>query len=123
MTHECIHQELLQKHSLEITELDKEVQFKKEKIDLMQMKIDEMDKKIDKINENVNKIVLASTKADTDLELRLQTMETELKNVRQELKDKETEEDNRRNRQLVQLGLFFTAITIFLNILFKLLLK
>lgn len=118
-SHECIHQELIQKHSLEITELDKEVQFKKEKMDAMQMKIDEIDTKIDKINDNVNKIVLASTKADNNLELRLGTMETELRNVKQELKDKETEDNNRRNRQLVTLGLFLTAVTIGLNILFK----
>ena len=118
-SHECIHQELLQKHTLELTELEKEVEFKKEKMDAMQMKIDEIDTKIDKINDNVNKIVLASTKADNNLELRLGTMETELRNVKQELKDKETEEDNRRNRQLVTLGLFLTAVTIGLNILFK----
>ena len=114
-----MHEELLQKHSLEITELGKEVQFKKEKIDTMQMKIDEMDKKIDKINENVNKIVLASSQADNDLELRLQTMETELKNVKKELKDKEIENNNRGNRQLAVIGLFFTAITIGLNVIFK----
>jgi len=118
-SHECIHQELLQKHTLELTELEKEVEFKKEKMDAMQMKIDEIDTKIDKINDNVNKIVLASTKADNNLELRLGTMETELRNVKQELKDKETEDNNRRNRQLVTLGLFFTAVTIGLNILFK----
>lgn len=117
--HECIHQELLQKHSLELTELEKEVEFKKEKMDAMQMKIDEIDTKIDKINDNVNKIVLASTKADNNLELRLGTIETELRNVKQELKDKETEDNNRRNRQLVTLGLFLTAVTIGLNILFK----
>jgi len=117
--HECIHSELLQKHTLELTELEKEVEFKKEKMDAMQMKIDEIDTKIDKINDNVNKIVLASTKADNNLELRLGTMETELRNVKQELKDKETEDNNRRNRQLVTLGLFLTAVTIGLNILFK----
>lgn len=116
---ECIHDELIQEHSLQITELNKEVQFKKEKIDTMQIKIDEMDKKIDKISENVNKIVLASSKADTDLELRLKTAETEITQLKQELTNKETEENNRRNRQLVVIGLFFTAVTIGLNILFK----
>lgn len=115
----CLHEELLQNHSLELKELETEVKFKKEKIDSMQMKIDEMDKKIDKINENVNKIVLASSKADTDLELRLKTTETEITNLKQELKNKETEDNNRRNRQLVIIGLFFTAVTIGLNILFR----
>lgn len=116
--YECCHEQLLQDHSLKITELEKEVQFKKEKMDSMQMKIDEIDKKVDKINENVNKIVLASTQSDNYLELRLQANETEIKNLKEELSKKETENDNLINRRIAIIGLILTVVTIGINLIF-----
>ena len=109
--YECHHEELLNSHSLKLTELEKEVDFKREKIDTMQMKIDEMDKKIDKINENVNKIVLASTKGDQDLELRLKAIETELETNKQALQDNR----NRFTLIISVITIFFTALTFIFN--------
>ena len=109
----CHHEELLNTHSLKITELEKEIGFKKEKIDNLQMKIEEMDKKIDKINSNVNELVLASTKGDQDLELRLKAIETELETNKQAVQDN-------RNRFTVIISIitiFFTALTFIFNFL------
>ena len=79
----------------------------------------EMNAKIDAINNNVNELILWSKTGDTNLELRLKTTETELKNLKQELHDKDKQNNNRQNRQLTIIGLLFAAITIALNILFK----
>lgn len=113
--YECMHEEQLQNHSLKITELEKEVQFKKEKIDNLQMKIDEIDKKLDDLNDNVNKIVLASTKGDTDLELRLKTIET-----RQEAQEQARERDNQKYMRLIAaMTLLFAALTFVFNFIIK----
>ena len=106
------HEELLNSHSLKLTELEKEVQFKKEKLDAMQTKIDEMDKKIDKINENVNKIVLASTQADNDLDQRLNTIETRLDMQDKAIKDnKETSRDKySKLSTYIAIGMFILTI-------------
>lgn len=113
--HDCFHEELIQSNNLRIVELDKEVQFKKEKIDNLQMKIDEIDKKIDDLHDNVNKIVLASTKGDTDLELRLKTIET-----RQEAQEKTRERDNQKYMRLIAaMTLLFAALTFVFNFIIK----
>ena len=87
----------------------------------MELKEDlkEINRKIDAINENINKLMLNSKTGDTDLELELQTIKTELKNLKQELHDKDKQNNNRQNRQLTIIGLVFALITIALNILFK----
>ena len=79
----------------------------------------EINAKIDAINKNVNELILWSKTGDTNLELRLKTTETELKNLKQELHDKEQQSTNMTNKQLTIIGLIFAAITIGLNILFK----
>ena len=113
--YECHHEELLNNHSLKLTELEKEVQFKKEKIDSIQMKIDEIDKKLDDLNNNVNKIVLASTKGDQELELRLKAIETELDTNKKALQDNR----NRFTMIISVITIFFTALTFIFNFLLR----
>ena len=113
--YECHHEELLNNHSLKLTELEKEVQFKKEKIDSIQMKIDEIDKKLDDLNNNMNKIVLASTKEDQELELRLKAIETELDTNKKALQDNR----NRFTMIISAITIFFTALTFIFNFLLK----
>lgn len=67
--YECHHEELLQDHSLKLKELDKEVQFKKEKIDNLQDKMEEIDKKLDKL-------ILQSERSDFDIDTRVTQLET-----------------------------------------------
>ena len=70
--HECLHSELIQKHSLELTELEKEVEFKKEKIDQLQKSMEKIDKKLDKI-------IQRSEEKDTDIDKRVTSLETTVK--------------------------------------------
>ena len=74
-----------------------------------------MDKKIDKINDNVNKIVLASNKADNDLEQRLIAMETKIA-----ANDKAVQDNRTRFTIILSVVVvFFTALTFIFNFILK----
>ena len=70
--YECMHEEQLQNHSLEIKELQTEVKFKKEKIDQLQDAMEKIDKKLDKIIER-------SEQKDSDIDKRVTSLETTVK--------------------------------------------
>ena len=67
--YECFHEELLQEHNLKLTELDKEVQFKKEKIDDLQTDVKAINKKLDKL-------IRHSEQSDFDIDNRVTQLET-----------------------------------------------
>jgi hypothetical protein len=75
MDHNCIHEELVQNHSLEITELQKEVQFKREKIDKLQKSVEAVDEKLDKL-------ILQSERSDFDIDNRVTKLETSQKTMK-----------------------------------------
>ena len=66
--YKCFHEELLQDHSLKLTELDKEVQFKKEKIEYLQ-------KTTKEINNKLDKLILHSEQSDSDIDNRVTQLE------------------------------------------------
>ena len=117
--HKCIHDELIQQHSLQIKELSTKSVYKEKSIMEIKDELKEINGKIDAINENVNRLILQSTKDDDKLELELTALKTQLKNLKKELDDKDEESNKRINRILVIIGLVFTAITILLNVLFQ----
>lgn len=73
--YECHHEELLQKHSLKLKELDKEVQFKKEKIDKLQDSVEKIDEKLDQL-------IRQSDQKDFDIDNRVTQLETTLKTLK-----------------------------------------
>ena len=75
----CIHEELIQNHSLNIKELEGRADYKEKRIDELYAKIEKMEDKLDTINENVNKIVQSSIDSDKELEIRLTKLETTVK--------------------------------------------
>ena len=75
----CIHEELIQNHSLNIKELEGRADYKEKRIDELYTKIEKMEDKLDTINENVNKIVQSSIDSDKELEIRLTKLETTVK--------------------------------------------
>ena len=70
--YECLHEELLQNHSLEITELRTEVGFKKEKIDELKTSIQVIDKKLDDL-------IIQSERDDFDIDKRVTSLENTIK--------------------------------------------
>lgn len=70
--YECCHEQLLQDHSLKITELEKEVEFKREKIEQLQQSMEKIDKKLDKL-------IQRSEEKDNDIDKRVTSLETTVK--------------------------------------------
>ena len=70
--YDCHHEELLNSHSLKLAELEKEVEFKREKIDQLQSSMEKIDKKLDKI-------IQRSEDKDSDIDKRLTSLETTVK--------------------------------------------
>lgn len=89
----CLHEELLQHHSLQIQELSTKSEYKEERLDKLEKKMDDMDKKLDNINNTLNEIKMQSTKDDTQLELRLTAIETEQATLKKQISKKEDESD------------------------------
>ena len=64
----CLHEDLVQNHSLKITELETEIQFKKEKIDKLQETVEKIDEKLDKL-------IRESDQKDFDIDNRVTHLE------------------------------------------------
>ncbi len=70
-----------------LAELEARADYKDKRISELYHKMEKMEEKLDKLNDNVNKLVLQSTKDDSQLELRLKAIETELALTKQAQKD------------------------------------
>ena len=113
--HDCLHEEQLQGQSRKIAELETRADYKDKRIDELYTKIEKMESKIDTLNDNVNQLILQSNKGDTDLELRLKAIETELELQKQTSIDNH----NRVSQLLAIVGVGLTIITILINVYFK----
>ena len=111
----CIHDEQIQSQSRKITELETRANYKDKRIDELYLKIEKMENKLDMLNDNVNKLILQSNQGDTDLELRLKAIETELAMQKQVSIDNH----NRVSQLLAVVGVGLTIITIMINIYFN----
>ena len=111
----CIHEEQIQGQSRKITELETRANYKDKRIDELYIKIEKMENKLDMLNDNVNKLILQSQQGDTDLELRLKAIETELAMQKQVSIDNH----NRVSQLLAVVGVGLTIITIMINIYFN----
>ena len=111
----CIHEEQIQGQSRKIAELETRADYKDKRIDDLYVKIEKMESKIDTLNDNVNQLILQSNKGDTDLELRLKAIETELELQKQTSIDNH----NRVSQLLAIVGVGLTIITILINVYFK----
>ena len=112
---ECLHETQIQNQSRKIAELETRADFKDKRIDELYVKMDKMEDKLDKLNDNVNKLLLQSRQGDTDLELRLKAIETELALQKQTNIDNH----NRVSQLLALVGVGLTIITILINVYFN----
>ena len=117
--HNCIHEEQIQGISRKTAELEARADYKEKRIDELNDKINEMDKKLDILVQGFNDFKVDSNKGDVELELRLKTLETETKNLKEILEKKEEEDQRRFNNRMLLLGAMFTIITIAVNIYFQ----
>lgn len=113
--YDCIHEDLLQNQTRDLERLKTRADYKDKRIDDLYVKIEKMEEKIDKMNENINKLILKSNQGDTDLELRLKAIETELAIQKQTNIDNH----NRVSTLLAVVGVGLTIITILINVWFN----
>ena len=111
-----LHEEQIQTNARNIAELKTLANYKDKRIDELNVKIDKMETKLDKLNENVNKLLVQSNQGDTDLEIRLKAIETELALQKQTA----TDNHNRVSSLLAVVGVGLTIITILINVYFNL---
>ncbi len=73
--YKCVHEELLQQHNLKLTELEKEVEFKKEKIDKLQEGMETIDEKLDQL-------IRQSDQSDFNIDTRVTALEATMKTLK-----------------------------------------
>lgn len=61
---ECYHEKLIQEHSLKLIAVEKELNYKKERLDSLKDDNIRMDKKLDEIKEIVNSMIITSKEDD-----------------------------------------------------------
>ena len=113
--YDCIHEELLQSQTKDLERLKTRADYKDKRIDELYIKMEKMEEKIDKMNENIQKLIVKSNKGDTDLELRLKAIETELAIQKQT----STDNHNRITSIVAVVGIGLTIITILINVYFN----
>ena len=106
--YECLHEDLIQDHSIQIKGLETRADYKDKRIDELYDKIDKMEEKLDVLNSNVNKLILQSNQDDKNLEVRLTKIETDMKNQKEE-----------SQRRMTWIGIGFTILTILINFYFN----
>lgn len=117
--YDCIHEDLIQTQSRDIERLKTRQELKEKRIDDLYEKIDKMEEKIDKINDNINKLILKSTQGDTNLELRLKTIETELHLMKKQQEKDREESQKRLTNYIAIMGLTLTGLIFIINYFFK----
>jgi predicted nucleic acid-binding Zn-ribbon protein len=113
--YDCIHEDLLQSQTKDLERLKTRADYKDKRIDDLYIKMEKMEEKIDKMNENIQKLIVKSNKGDTDLELRLKAIETELALQKQT----STDNHNRITTIVALVGVGLTIITILINVYFN----
>ena len=115
--YKCIHEELIQNHSLEITEIQSELNYKKEKLDDLKKQNEKMQDTLEEIKEDINKIMLKSKDGDTELNQRIIKLENENQTLQQEINEIKTTQEKNTDRQYTKIALLISAIAIIVSII------
>ena len=116
--HECIHEELLQDHSLAIQELTTRSEFKEQSIMELKDELKSMNAKIDDINNNVNKLILNSESNDNEITTRIETIETKIKLYEEFFHEVKNDKNKSNNMQIALFALIVSVIALIANTIF-----
>lgn len=115
--YKCIHEELLQNHSLKITGIEKELNYKKEKLDDLKEQNEKMQDTLEEIRKDINKIMLKSKDGDTELNQRIIKLENENQTLQQEINEIKTTQEKNTDRQYTKIALLISAIAIIVSVI------
>ena len=116
--YDCCHEELLQDHSLKITALEAELNYKREKLEDLKKDNEKLMDKLDEIKDCMNKLIVKSNKGDTDLENRLVAIENEQKNINKKIEDNKRDSEVKTGQMYTKIGLIVTGISLGVAIIF-----
>lgn len=114
----CMHEELIQDHSIKIQELDTKAGYKEQAIMELKSELKEMNAKIDAINNNVNKLILNSETNDNEIQNRVDAIETKIELYEKFFNEIKNDEDKRNNMQLTLYGLIVAILALLANTIF-----
>ena len=115
--YQCIHEELIQDHSLKITGIEKELNYKKEKLDDLKEQNEKMQDTLEEIRKDINKIMLKSKDGDTELNQRIIKLENENQTLQQEINEIKTTQEKNTDRQYTKIALLISAIAIIVSVI------
>ena len=80
--YKCIHEELLQDHSLQIKGLESRADYKEQTINELKTDMKDLNDKMDKISEDINNFLVQSINDDKDLDKRVTQLENTVKVIK-----------------------------------------
>lgn len=107
--YECMHEELLQDHSLKIKELSTKSEYKEQSIMELKEELKQINNKIDKLSNNVNKIILNSETHDTEIEKRIGNLETKIA-VYEQFFQTVKDDSDKRTRNIIAIAAVIAAV-------------
>ena len=110
--HECLHEELIQDHSLQITELETKSHYKEQTIMEIKENLKEVNKKLDEL-------ISKSDKSDSDLEKRVETIETKFEVYEDFFKTLKEDNDKRTKNTIAIFALGASVIGIIVGVIIK----
>ena len=116
--YDCIHEDQIQTQSRKIERLEARSDFKEQRIDELNSKMDKLNDKFDKVIEGFNELKLQSKTDDTQLELRLKTIETNHKALKETYENDKKDNQRQFNNRIAIYGIIFAVITIGVNVYF-----
>ena len=114
----CLHEELIQEHSLKIAELSTKSEYKEQSIMELKQELKAINDKIDALSENVNTLVLNSESKDIKIDKRVEKLETKIELYEQFFKELKEDNQKRNNMQLALYALIVSVLALIANTLF-----
>jgi len=116
--HSCIHEELIQDHSLKIAQLTTKSEYKEQSIMELKEELKEINTKIDVLTENVNKLVLNSESKDIKIDKRVEKLETKIELYERFFNEVKTDTNKRNNMQIALYSLIIAVLALIVNTIF-----
>lgn len=100
--HECIHEELINSHSLQITELETKSKYKEQSIMEIKEQLKELNTKIDALSVDVSKVINKSEKGVKSLEDKI--------NIYEKFFATSKDEQDKRTRNIIAISAVIATI-------------
>lgn len=117
-TYTCLHEELIQEHSLKIAELSTKSEYKEQSIMELKQELKNINDKIDALSKSVNTLVLNSESKDIKIDKRVEKLETKIELYESFFKELKEDNQKRNNMQLALYALIVSVLALIANTLF-----